>query len=590
MKVGPVFFDSIHTEKIPKRMHYEEAHQKVRYWLFLVVLVVFLGLLIGKLFFLQIVNGSYYRGLSDSNRIHSTPIHAPRGVIFDRNGKPLVINAPGYRIIENGQTKFLTQQDAVDLLAKGGTSLEIDSLRQYPCRDACAHVVGYVGQITPQELKDPLFANYMATDVVGKMGVEQYYESMLKGVDGAKLTEVDATGKTLRVLGQTDPIPGQNITLTIDENLQIAVAQAMRGVKKGAAIVSTPTGEILALYSAPSFDPNLFTMGKNYTVNPSDTYQKISQILLDGSSQPLLNRTISGTYPPGSTFKPVVAAAALQNNIIDSNFTVDDTGILKVGNFSFANWYYTDYGKTEGPLNVIGAIKRSNDIFFYKVGQMVGVDKLSGFAKEFGLGSPTGIDLVGEASGLLPTKEWKEKVIGDQWYLGDDYHYGIGQGYVLTTPLQVNVWTQVIANAGTLYTPHLLKLSHSLEKQSGLLTTQNAGIIREGMIEACGTGGVAWPLFNYGVKNPKLHIDGQDFYQLDTATQSGQIGVRVACKTGTAQHGDDTTLPHAWLTLFAPAYHPQIIVTVLSEDSGEGSNMAGPVAKEILDAYFGEKN
>src|SRR5579872_320296 len=165
MKVGPVFFDSIHTEKIPQRQHYGESHQAIRYWLFVVILLGALGLLIGKLFFLQIVSGSYYRQLSDSNRIHSTPIHAPRGVIFDRNGKPLVINAPGYRIVEQGQTKFLTQADAVDLLAKGSSNLEIDSLRQYPCKDACAHVVGYVGQITPADLKDPLFSNYMATDV-----------------------------------------------------------------------------------------------------------------------------------------------------------------------------------------------------------------------------------------------------------------------------------------------------------------------------------------------------------------------------------------------------------------------------------------
>ncbi|HSD98794.1 MAG TPA: penicillin-binding transpeptidase domain-containing protein [Patescibacteria group bacterium] len=590
MKVGPVFFDHLYSEKIPKRHFGARPENGVRYWLLPLLLLLLFGFLFLRLVFLQIIQGAYYHKLSDSNRIKSIPIHAPRGVIFDRNGKPLVINAPGYRQVMNGTTKFISSSDAVSLLTKNDPSLEIDSLRMYPCGLSCAHVVGYVGQISPNNLKNPLFEGYRPTDVIGKMGAEQYYEPILKGIDGAKLIEVDATGKQLRILGQTDPTPGQNITLTIDEDMQKTVALAMKDVKKGAAIVSKPDGEILALYSSPSFDPNLFTMGKNYATTPDSVYQTVEQILLDGSYQPLLDRAISGTYPPGSTFKLVVAAAALQNNIIDQNFSVEDNGILKVGNFSFANWYFTDYGKTEGEVNVVKAIQRSNDIFFYKVGQMVGVDKLSGFAKEFGLGTPLGIDLVGEAGGLLPTKEWKQKVIGDQWYLGDDYHYGIGQGYLLTTPLQVNMWTQVIANGGSLYLPHILSSLPTTVKQEHLLTTENTNLIRQGMIEACDTGGVAWPLFNFQVQNPKsqLTIDGKDFYQPENASSSAAVGVRVACKTGTAQHGSDTTLPDAWITAYAPAYHPQVVVTVLAEDSGEGSNVAGPVLKQILEKYFGK--
>lgn len=590
MKVGPLFLDSIHSEKIPKRHSFGGNFESgIRYWLFPVILFVFFGLLLVRLFFLQIIQGNYYHNLSDSNRIRTTPIHAPRGVIFDRNGNPLVINSPGYREVIDGKTKLLDSQTALDLLTKGDAKLEIDSLRQYPCKDACAHVIGYVGQISPNELKDPFFQQYKATDLLGKMGIEGYYESVLKGVDGAKLTEVDATGKSLRVLGETDPIPGQNITLTLDENLQKALAAAMKDVKKGAAIVSSPKGEILALYSQPSFDPNLFTMGKSYTPDVASHYQSIEQIITDSTYQPVLNRAISGTYPPGSTFKLLTAAAGLQNEIITSEFTVEDTGILKVGNFSFANWFYTQNGGTDGQVNVVKAIKRSNDIFFYKLGQMVGVDKLSGFAKLFGLGSPLGIDLPGEASGLLPTKEWKEKAIGDKWYLGDDYHYGIGQGYLLTTPLQVNMWTQAIANGGTLYLPHLLKSQNPLVKQSGLLTSQNTSLIHEGMVEACSTGGVAWPLFNFQVDNPSLVADGKNITTGDASGSATLKHIVVACKTGTAQHGDETTLPHAWITLFAPAYNPQIIVTILAEDSGEGSNVAGPIAKKILENYFGKK-
>ncbi len=592
MKVGPVFFDSIHTEKISHRYHRNDTEISIRQWIFPVVLFGGIFILIARLFWMQIIQGDYYRQLSDSNRIRTIPIHAPRGVIFDRNSNPLVINTPGYRETINGKTRLLTQSEALDALAKGDTKLEIDSLRQYPCGLACADVVGYIGQISSNELKQPEYAQYSPQDVVGKMGVEQSYESVLKGIDGAKLVEVDSMGKVIRTLGQTDPLSGQNITLTIDENLQKEVAFAMKDVKKGAAIVSAPNGDILALYSAPSFDPNIFTMGKTYKTDKNNTYQNVAQVLLDGTSQPLLDRAISGTYPPGSTFKLVVAAAALQNNLIDSKFTITDPGLLKVGAFSFANWYYTDYGRTDGVVDVVKAIQRSNDIFFYTIGQMVGVDRLSGFAREFGLGSPLGIDLVGEASGLLPTKAWKQKVVGEQWYLGDDYHYGIGQGYLLTTPLQVNMWTQTIANGGTLYMPHILKVNKPIVKASGLLANTTTELLRQGMIEACQTGGVAWPLFNFTVYNPALKIDGRNFFTASSASGSGdlnQTGVAVACKTGTAQHGGATTLPDAWLTLFAPAYNPQIVVTVLSEDSGEGSNVAGPIAKQILQYYFGKK-
>lgn len=560
MKVGPSFSEYIHTGKPSVRYHIDNAAQwYFKNWLFVVVFIVGAGILLIRLFWLQVVQGDYYRSLSDSNRIRTTVIHAPRGVIFDRNGKPLVYNVPGYREEVNGKTVFFDQASAIPLLAKGDTHLEVDSLRQYPLKDAESHVVGYVGEISASQLQS-LGQDYKAGDIVGKAGIEQSYESVLRGLDGQTLIEVDATGKKLRTLGTTDPIPGQNITLTLDSTLQQKVYESMKSVKKGAAIVSKPDGEILAMVSTPTFDPNLFTMGQHYTPNPSDTYQKVSQVLLDGDGQPLLNRAIGGQYPPGSTFKLVTAAAALEEKIIDASFTVDDTGILQLGTFSFANWYFTQYGKTEGLVDVVKAIKRSNDIFFYKVGQMVGVDRLSAFAQKFGLGHMLGIDLRGEATGLVPTKEWKQKVVGDNWYVGDDYHYGIGQGYLLTTPLQVNSWTQAIANGGTLYLPHLLKTSpHVL--QSNLLSSGNFDLIRQGMIEACSTGGVAWPLFNYKIP--------------------------VACKTGTAQHGDDNTLPHAWITLFAPAYHPQVVVTVLAEDSGEGSNVAGPIAKQILDAYFG---
>ena len=218
----------------------------------------------------------------------------------------------------------------------------------------------------------------------------------------------------------------------------------------------------------------------------------------------------------------------------------------------------------------------------------MGVDKVSETAKKFGLGEPLGIDLRGEASGTVPTPEWKLKNIGETWYLGDTYHYGIGQGFLLTTPLQVNSWTQAIANGGTLYKPHLLKNQPLEIISQNLLDSHSSELIKEGMVEACSPGGVAWPLFSYTIKNAKLPVDGKNILGVDPASGSADMRhVVLACKTGTAEAGGTNSEPHAWVTLFAPAYNPQIVITVLSENSGEGSNVAAPIAKKILDNWFG---
>jgi penicillin-binding protein 2 len=589
VKTGVAFGDYVFEGDAKKRnWSYENDKNSNRgYFLPLVFVILFL-ILFAKLFFLQVIEGYYYRYLSDNNRTKSVVIHAPRGIIFDRNGVPLVYNLPGFREEVNGKTIFLSQDEALNLIAQGKKDLEIDSLREYPYKDDFAHVLGYIGQISKDELADPAFAGYSSGDIIGKTGIEQEYEAKLKGTDGKQLFEVDAKGALIRKLGQDDPIPGENITLTLDAKLQQAAFDAMKDVKKGAAIVSSPKGDILALISKPSFDPNLFTMGQNYRISSVSSYLTLSDVLLDSQNQPLLDRAIAGVYPPGSTFKLIVAASGLMNNIIDENWQIQDTGVLTLGAFSFSNWYYTGYGGTDGMVNIVKGIKRSNDIFFYKLAEKVGVDKVSETAKKFGLGTKLGIDLQNEASGLVPTPEWKLKNIGEQWYLGDTYHYGIGQGFLLTTPLQVNGWTQIIANGGTLYTPHLLKNAGPEIKAKDLLNEKDTDLIKEGMIEACSPGGVAWPLFNYEVKNAKLPIDGKNILGVDPSSGSADMRrVVLACKTGTAENGGNNTLAHAWVTLFAPAYNPQIVITVLSENSGEGSNVAAPIAKKILDNWFG---
>lgn len=597
MKHGVAFGDHIKTEKI-KRRHYEEyvKQLQMRWYLLPVVLIVVGIVLFLNLFSVQIIQGQYYQKLSDSNRIRTQVIPAPRGVIFDRNGNPLVYNSPGFQLVQNCSIDTpqkckvtpLSRDDALSRIAKGDKNVQVDSLRDYPYTDELSHVLGYLGQIFPSELSSGSYVGYQADAMVGQSGIEEQYEQELHGQDGQALIEVNALGQAVRSLGQTDPISGHNITLTIDLKLQQATYNAAKDLKKGAVIVSKPDGEILAMVSKPSFDPNLFTLDSTYKPATDSAYKTISSILTDSQNQPLLNRAIGGIYPPGSTFKIVVSAAGLQDHIINKDYTVVDTGILKVGNFSFANWYYTDYGKKEPkPLNVAGALTRSNDIFFYKLAQKISVDKLSAYAKTVGVGELLGIDLPGEVAGVLPTMEWKQKTFGQEWYLGDTYNYGIGQGYLLTTPLQVNSWTQAVANGGTLYMPHLLMTNQPIVKQKNVLDSANDDLIRQGMIGSCNPGGVAYPLFNYEVKNSKLHIDGKNITLVASASADTRHVV-IACKTGTAQVGGAESLPHAWITLFAPAYNPQIVVTVLEESAGEGSDISAPIAKKVLDAYFGK--
>lgn len=602
MKHGVLFGEHIKTGKVKKRRYDDEGGEppmRPRGFLLPVVLGIITMLLLGKLFALQLVQGDTYKQLADSNKTRTQIIHAPRGVIFDRNGIPLVFNTPGFLETKRDESGKITKavhisrEEALARIAKGDRNIEVASLREYPYKEATSHVLGYIGQISEEELKSFEFKDYLANDWIGKNGIERQYEHILKGIDGKSLIEVDALGKPVRPLGKTDPIPGQNITLTLDAKLQEAVYQATSGVKKGAVIVSTPDGQILAMVSRPTFDPNLFTLDETYKPASDSAYQTIESMLLDGENQPLLDRAISGVYPPGSTFKIVTAISGLENNVIDGDFRVTDTGILRVGDFSFANWYYTQHGGTDGEVDVVKALSRSNDIYFYKLGQMLGVDKLSATAREFGLGGQLGIDLGGEMTGLVPSKEWKKKTLNEDWYLGDNYHYGIGQGYLLTTPLQVNVWTQVVANGGTLYEPRLLKSKEKrVKSKKDLVSDETLRLVREGMLDSCRGGGVAYPFFNFKVKNSQLknQIDEKNFLTpviaTGSAVTSDDVGISVACKTGTAQHGGEDTLPHAWITLFAPAYKPEVVVTVLVESAGEGSSVAGPIAQKILEAYF----
>jgi len=386
------------------------------------------------------------------------------------------------------------------------------------------------------------------------------------------------------VVGRTDPIAGEDIRTTLSVDIQKTAYTALREAGKGAVIVSTPDGAIRALISTPSFDANLFTMGKEYVATQSSQNSIVG--ILSDPRLPLFNRAISGMYPPGSTFKLLSAAAALEDKVIDAAFTVEDTGILRVGTFTFSNWYFTQEGKTDGIVDVVKAIARSNDIFFYTIGAMTGVDRISYHAGLMGVGRLTGIDIPSEVAGVLPTKDWKSRVIKDQWYLGDDYQYGIGQSYLLTTPLQVWQWTQALAYGGRIHPPYLVTPPPSEMIRDGGLSGSTIDLVRRGMIDSCRKDtGVAWPLYGMTVPlSERVRVDGKNF--LEAESDANRAEIVIACKTGTAEHGDTKGPPHAWITLFAPAYDPQIVVTVFVEEGGQGSSTAGPIARKIIEEWY----
>lgn len=464
-------------------------------------------LLLTTLLQVQIYMGGYYRDLAEGNRIKEVPIHAARGIIFDRNGVALVSNSAAFRFNKNR----ISKDQAIALEAKGELP-EQDSYRAYLFGPALAHVLGYVDG-----------------EGNGQGGVEEKYDRVLRGKDGKQLVEVDAQGKSLRAVSTIGPETGNNITLTIDAQLQREAASLIEG-KKGAVVVSDPqTGEILVLASSPSFNP-----------------EQVADYLTS-KDQPFFNRAISGVYPPGSTFKIVTATAGLETGKITEKTTIDDPGILIIGSYKFPNWLYLRNRGTQGTLNVVSALQKSNDIFFYRVGEWVGVDQLSNWAAKFGLGNALGIDLPGEAAGIIRSKT--------EWYLGDTYHLAIGQGDLLVTPLQVNAWTNVIANGGKLCRPYAAGKINC--KDLGI-SKSTLNLVKGGLVAACKPGGTAWPLF----------------------------GMDVACKTGTAEFGDPRNRTHAWLTAFAPVEKPQIAVTVLVEGGGEGSDVAAPIVKKILEQYM----
>lgn len=565
-------------------------------WLVLfILLLIFSFFGVGRLVELQLIKGSYFRELAEGNRIRRIPVRAPRGEIVDRNNLPLARNIPVYKLAEFStggivtKTEDISREEAINIQAEGGdlaNRLIIDIAREYPLNDAGAHVVGYTNEANAEEVgKMPecsveglpttdygLQLTYGLGDLVGRMGIEAYYDCALRGINGEELIEVDAKGKLIRKLGRREPIAGKNLKLALDSALQQVAHRALletlneKGiatrresglpVRAGLIAQNPSTGEVLALASVPSFDPQTL----------SDNYQK----LVNDINLPFFNRVTGGAYHPGSTFKLVTTIAAVESGIIDRNFEYKDEGFVELGGTTFRNWLFVKRGGREGIINVIRAIARSTDTFFYIVGEKVGITRLAEWAYAFNLGKKTGIDLPGEASGIVPTPEWKERVVGERWYLGNTYNVAIGQGDLTATPLQINAMTSAVAT-NRWCKPRLLqeagissfKFQVSNCKDMGI-SDEALQLVKEGMIGACSPGGTAGIFFNYAPK-----------------------GEGVACKTGTAQFrgpsGQDET--HAWFIAYASA-EPQISVTALVEGGGEGSIVAAPIVKKVFEEWF----
>lgn len=612
------------TQSLVEEVHDSDRPSPAFNWLWLMIIFVFAAIS-GRLFYLQIIQGPKFRILSENNRVRSRSVLAPRGKIVDRGGQTLAENTASFNLIAtpfdlskdrlNQEVGALASDFLLDsgevvkkieaagknsiqpLLIKQGISLQESVLfetksaqyagfsvqkipiRQYPNSPAFSHVLGYTGIVSPGDLRGKDQTRYDSVDFIGKSGVEAVYEDYLHGQNGQDLVEVNATGKLLDVLGENSPLPGQTLILNIDKDLQIRLYQGLQaslGQKRGAAVAINPkNGQVLALVSSPAFDNNLFARGisiSNYGA------------LLKDKNQPLFNRAIAGQYPPGSTVKPMVASAALQEGVVTEKTIIYDRGVLRVPNqfnpsvsYDFRGWKPGGLGA----MNVRSAIAMSSDIYFYTVAggypgsavpEGLGADKLAEYYRKFNLGKTSGIDLQGEQTGLVPDPEWKASyfkndAILSKWYLGDTYHIGIGQGDLLVTPLQVALWTAAIANDGIGFKP---EIAASVVDQRGKTLWENKPEIL--------VSNIASP------QNIKIVQEGMRQTVLaGTARPLQSLPISSAGKTGTSQFdGSNPSRTHAWFTAYAPYEDPQIVITVLVEAGGEGNAAAEPIVQNAL--------
>lgn len=573
-----------------------------------VVVLIIVGLLVVRLWQLQVRDGVYYRNLSHDNRTRSVALHPVRGFIYDRNGILLANSVPSFNLYVElgdvpdrealiGKLVELLSLDRSELTGtmeihvggtlvrlKKGVSLKEAAIveshrldlpgvvirpefqRNNPEGGYAAHVLGYVGVASEEQLTREALQGLPAGSVIGQYGVERIYEKTLRGRAGRKLIEVDALGHEKRMISVDKPQVGNDVYLTIDFRLQ-KLAEDLLGEEAGAIVALDPqTGDILAMASRPSFDPNALSRGLR-----ADAWNDI----LQDERHPLTNRAIQGQYPPGSTFKIITAVAALDTNAIEPADTLHCGGQFRLGRWTFRDW--KKYG--HGDVNLRRAIAQSCDVYFYHLGYRMGVDTIALYARQFGLGERTGIDLPAERTGLVPSSEWKQRTKGEPWYPGETTSVAIGQGYVTVTPLQMAKVIGMIGNNGTPFQPHVLR---------GVWGRKGKWIDEWSPVQTVPLTLPAHQLKAIQASLAAVVTEG-------TARESQSSVVPLAGKTGTAQvvslrsESEEETpkrfRDHAWFVAYAPFERPRIAVTVLVEHMGHGGSAAAPLAKELIEAY-----
>ena len=598
--------------------HFAEARLFLnRTILALILIGLFIGITITRLVYLQVINHPHYTTLSNDNRVKITPIAPTRGLIYDRNGVILAENLPSYRLeiipeqvgnmdamleqlatlvdINDGHSKrfrralkrkrsfqaiplrfLLTDAEVARVAAiqhrLPGVRITAGLTRHYPLGKAMSHVVGYMSRIDERDLKLVDSTNYSASTHIGKTGIEKYYENILHGQVGLQQVETNAQGRVMRILQKTPPVPGQNLHLTLDTGLQ-RLAEELFNDEKGSLVAIDPNnGEILAMVSTPGYDPNAFVNGISHA-----DYNK----LRENPAQPLYNRTLLGRYPPGSTIKPFIGLVGLNDHVTSEHYELFCPGyyLLPGEERKFRDWKKTGHGT----VDLSDAITQSCDVYFYDLALNLGIDRIAPFLAMFGFGQTTGIDMPIENAGLLPSREWKRTTRGQAWYPGETLNTGIGQGFLLSTPLQLASATATLAMRGKRMRPHLLRY---IDQQK---------IFPDSYYELPGVTDVAQHNWSYIINAMEHVVSGRH----GTARRIASKKYRIAGKTGTAQvfgikqeekyEADKIAKKlhdHALFIGFAPVDKPRIAVAVIVENGGSGSRVAAPIVGQLIKHFM----
>ena len=574
-------------------------------------LIIFATVLFFRLWYLQVVRGAFYYEQAENNRIRPMKLRPPRGIIYDRHGRPMVENVLTFDIsivpedapdldvtikrladalgldpddiqktiddAEAIRTKYepvkIKEEAPWDEVAMvearqdelAGVIVEPEHRRHYPYGDMASHQFGYIGKATLAQKKQEQADTGL---LIGQSGIERTYEKLLRGVPGRHMIQVNAAGRKVKDLGIEEPKLGNDLFLTLDLDVQRAAEEAL-GARAGSVVAMDPrSGEVIALVSHPAYDPNLFPRG----ISPRD-WVKLS----NDPSHPLYNRAIQSVYPPGSTFKIVTGLAGLLSGVIDPEEEITCTGALRSGRRSFRCWKKGGHGR----ISYHRALVESCDVYFYTMGDRIGIDRIAKYARELGLGSVTGIPLADEKAGLIPTEAWKMQRFKEPWYPGDSYINSIGQGFVLVSPIQACQMMCAVANGGLFYQPQLVKRSRN--RETGVETLTMPHLKRKFTMD---------PVILEAVRSALLGVTSEAG---GTAHGAATPLAAVAGKTGTAQviaqkfaggKLSEATMDHAWFVAYAPAEKPTLAVAVMVEHGGHGGAAAAPVAKKVIEEYL----